>query len=346
MKYTTLKFRIKDATTKKHLNAQAAAVNYVWNFCNEMTIKQHGYNGKYLSTFDLHKLTSGCSKELNLHGQAIESVCRIYVESKIKSKKIRLKWRSGKRSLGWIPFRKNIKLIGPGKFKFYGKVYRFWQTQDIGEVRMGSFSQDSKGRWYVNFVVKDTLELPIKTGAEVGVDLGLKTTATYSTGDRFDGLRPYREYQKELGLAQKAKKKRRVTAINAKIANIRKDSIHKETTWAIKTFDTVFVGDVSSKKLIKTKLSKSVHDVSWGLYRRLLENKANRLGKRVIHVNEKYSTVTCSECFERTFAGGLSALGVREWTCHKCGANHDRDVNAAINILRLGRQTLQEESNG
>jgi putative transposase len=341
----TLKYRIKDASTKKHLMRQAASVNYVWNYCNEWAVKRFGYNGCFLSGYDLQKLTSGCSKELGILAQTAQSVCEQYAIKRRQFKKIKLKWRSAKRSLGWIPFKQGaIILLEAGKFKFNGKVYRYWDSRPIlSKIRCGSFTQDAKGRWYVNFIVEDIAENIDRLSSSVGLDLGLKTTATYSDGSKFDGVMPFRKYEQELASAQRARKKKRVVSIHAKIANCRKDSIHKETTKIADTHERIFVGNVSSTKLIKTKLAKSVLDAGWGLYRTLLEYKVKRLGGVMVIVNERYSTVTCSQCLNRTFAGGLSSLGVREWTCSNCGSQHDRDINAAKNILRVGLHTLKEE---
>lgn len=346
MKLTTLKFRIKDATTKKHLVRHAGAVNFVWNYCNESSIKQVGYNGKFLSNYDLHNLTAGCSKDLSLPSQTIQVVCNEYVTRRRQYKKSRLRWRSRKRSLGWIPFKAvSIKLLDFGKFYFNGKVFRFWQTVDhIGKVRFGSFSQDARGRWYINMVVEDTIQELDPTGNKVGVDLGLKTIASYSDGSKLEATRFTYKHAGLLAMAQRAKKKRRIKSIYAKIANSRRDALHKETTRVANSYDIIFVGDVSSTKLAKTKMAKSVLDAGWGMYRSMLSYKAIRLGRRMVNVKENHSTVTCSDCHERTFKGGLSTLGIREWKCSNCGSVHDRDVNAAKNILRLGHQTLKEES--
>jgi len=344
MQITTLHFRIKDSTSGKYLERQSRAVNFVWNYCNEYANKAYGFNRRWLSGFDLNYLTSGVSKDLKLHSQTIQAICEEHATRRKQFRLSKLKWRS-KKSLGWVPFKNGFKITGEGQCSFNGKTYRFWQSQDIpSKIRTGSFSQDSKGRWYLNLVVEYTPETNLISGKSVGVDLGLKTTATYSDGDKFDGVKAYRKFEKELAISQRARKKKRVKAIHAKIANIRKDSIHKETTRVVKKYDTIFVGDVSSLKLAKTKMAKSVLDSGWGMYRSFLEYKTIRFGNNMVKTKENYSTVTCSVCLNKTFKSGLSSLGVREWTCNVCGTNHDRDVNAAKNILRVGHDTLLEES--
>jgi IS605 OrfB family transposase len=141
-------------------------------------------------------------------------------------------------------------------------------------------------------------------------------------------------------MAQRAGKKKRVKAIHAKIKNVRKDFNHKETTKLVNNYGKIFVGDVSPSKLMKTKMVKSVTDASWADFKSMLAYKAIALGVEYKEVKENFSTVTCSYCLERTGPSGLSALGVREWVCINCGTSHDRDVNAAKNILRFGCETL------
>lgn len=344
MGYKTLKFRIKDSSVKNRLSKMSYAVNYVWNYCNEMFIKKYEYNGRYLTNFDLHYLTAGCSKELGIPAQSIQSVCSEYSNKRKIAKKIKLSWRSRNKSQGWIPFKKTtIDIFEFGKLRFHGKVYKFWQTSEIVDIVSGSFNQDAKGRWYVNVVVEDKEVDKVITGDEVGVDLGLKTVATYSDGAKFDPVSATRLYAQKLATAQRARKKGQVSSIQTKIKNTRRDALQKETTRVIQAYDKIFIGNVSSKKLIKTKMAKSVLDVGWGLYRSLLESKAKRLGKSVVTVNENRSSTTCSGCLNRTGPKGLRGLEIREWAC-ECGAIHDRDVNAAKNILRLGLQTPKGES--
>lgn len=142
----------------------------------------------------------------------------------------------------------------------------------------------------------------------------------------------------------KAKKKKQVAAIHTKIKNVRKDSIHKETLRLVKEYDLIVVGDVSSMKLVKTKMAKSTLDNSWGAYKSILAYKTIRFGKEMKVVKENWTTVTCSDCLERSFPkkSGLSSLSVREWTCGCCGSIHNRDTNAAKNILRIGHDTLNK----
>lgn len=281
---------------------------------------------------------------MGLNSQSVQAITKEYAARRKQFKKKKLAWRSGKRSLGWVPFKASGVCVDGDAVIYNGHRFRFWRSQSIeGKIQTGSFCQDKQGRWYLNLTCRSEKRIAnIKTNSYVGVDLGLKTTATYSDGSKFEGGKHYRQLEDSLAKAQRAGKKKRVKKISGKIANKRKDELHKETTRVVNKYDKIFIGDVSPMKMVKTKNAKSTLDAGWGMYRSMLAYKAIRLGVEVYDTNEKFSTVTCSACFSRSGPGGLSALGVREWECNVCGASHERDVNAAINILTfgLGHQAL------
>jgi len=347
MKLTTLRYRIKDKTTAKHLNTMALAVNFTWNYCNEVNYDSWRKFLKTYSEFDLHKKTSGCSKELGLHSQTVQAIGAEYAKCSRQFKKPKLSWRSRKRSLGWIPFKGAGVELNGDSITYNGHTFRFWMSRPIqGKIRFGSFAQDSRGHWFVNMVITDTDLVRTPTGKEVGIDLGLKTIATLSDGNELSRDNLTHKHEQKLAMAQRAGKKKLARSIHSKIKNQRRDWNHKQTTKLVKEYDLIVVGNVSSSKLKRTRMAKSVSDAGWSSFKTMLEYKAIRLGVEVKEVNESYSTVTCSICKERTGPKGMRGLSVRSWVC-SCGAEHLRDVNAATNILnsfRLGHQTLSRES--
>ncbi|MGQ7143115.1 RNA-guided endonuclease InsQ/TnpB family protein, partial [Escherichia sp. SS-MK2] len=131
-------------------------------------------------------------------------------------------------------------------------------------------------------------------------------------------------------------------AIHAKIKNRRKDALHKYSTALVNSHAAIFVGDASSKKLVKTKMAKSILDAGWFMLKTQLEYKA--IARSVVFevVNESYSTQACSCCgaISANSPKGRAGLRIREWTCCECGTTHDRDVNAAKNILAAGHRRL------
>ena len=335
----TYQFRIKDSRKRTKLNSLAHKVNFVWNYINETSAFAWKRDRKYLSEFDFNYLLSGSSVEVGLLSDTIRLISKEFVKNRNTRKVSKLKWRSKNKNLGWIPANGVSLSINNDFIIFQKNKYRFWKTREIeGKIKTGSFSQNSKGQWFINLHCEVPDVQPTESTQSVGIDLGLKTLATMSDGTKIENKKIFNKYAEKLAKAQRANKKKQVTNIYNKIKNSRKDFLHKETTKLIKKYKKILIGDVNSSKLAKTKLAKSVNDASWGMFKSMLEYKAIRLGVDFKVVKEKYSTVTCSVCFKRTGPNGLSALGVREFVCVNCGTVHDRDVNAATNILLgLGR---------
>jgi putative transposase len=358
----TLKLRIKDKHAKAML-AMARDVNTVWNFCNETqyrSLRRYCNRPKvWLSGFDLQKLTAGFSKcdGIAVDSRTVQETCKEFATRIRQFKRPKLNWRvsarkSAKYSLGWVPFKgEGIKYKG-GQLLFNGLKISLWDSYGLAKYELcgGSFNEDSRGRWYVNIAVKVQVEEKhMPDGADaLGIDLGLKTMATYSDGTAFDMPRWYRQSEQALGIAQRAHKKRRVKAIHAKIKNQRKDAIHKETTALVKKHAAIFVGNVNAKALAKTSMAKSVHDAAWTMFRTALKYKAIGQCVRFAEVNEAFSTQTCSCCgsIPASSPKGRTGLGIRRWTCSDCGEEHHRDINAARNIARLGLQALEAGIHG
>ena len=346
----TLRLRIKDKHAKV-LAAMAREVNQVWNFCNETSHRAIRERRQWLSGYDLQKLTNGFSKceGVQIGSPTVQQVCEDYAKARKQFKRTKLRWRvsnpkSSKYSLGWIPFKARALQYKAGQLVFAGQRLSLWDSYGLAdyELRAGSFSQDSRGRWYLNVVVKVQPKATAGT-ASVGIDLGLKEAAVASTGERIEG-RFYRKLECQLGIAQRAHKKQRVRAIHAKIANQRKDLLHKFSSALVKHNAAIFVGDVASSKLVKTKMAKSTLDAGWSMLKTMLEYKSHQAGIVFEVVSESYSTQTCSCCgtIPASSPKGRAGLRIREWTCSDCGTVHDRDVNAAKNILARGLARLAE----
>lgn len=342
----TLRLRIKD----KHANVlcrMARDVNQVFNFCNETSMRAISERQQWLSGYDLQKLTAGFSKceGVTVGSGTVQLVCVEYATRRKQFKKRRLNWRvsnpkSAKYSLGWVPFKGGHARYKAGQIEFAGQKLSLWDSYGLGqyELRGGSFSQDARGRWYFNVVV--AIDAKPSAGTEVvGIDLGLKECATTSTGDKLEG-RWYRANEQALAKAQRARKKKRAKAIHAKIKNQRKDALHKFSTALVQKNAAIFVGDVSSAKLVKTKMAKSTLDAGWATFKTMLAYKCHQAGVVFEEVNEAYSTQACSQCGSVEGPKGLSGLGIRRWTC-SCGTEHDRDVNAARNIAARGLASLE-----
>ena len=341
MSTLTFSYRIKDSASRKHLAQMSSAINMVWNYCNEVSLLAWRRDKTFLSAYELHKLTTGTSDELQISSQSIQQVCTEYVTRRRQCKKIKLKWRSKKRSLGWIPFKSAYARLRGDTVTYCGHRFRLWLSRPIeGTIKTGSFSQDARGRWYVNFHCKVPDRIAPSGSEEIGIDLGLhEQIACTHLPQPLSRANLTRRYAPALGMAQRAHKPKRVKAIHAKIANCRKDWTHKATTSIVRPARLIAVGDVSSTKLAKTRFAKSTYDAAWGITRTLLKYKAIRLGALYVEVIEMFSSVSCSGCLAKTGPSGLRALGVRAWVCGDCGAQHHRDINSAHNHLRTGRGT-------
>ena len=152
MSLITYKYRIKDSTSGKQLCKMASAVNYVWNYCQEVSLLAYRRDKTCLSAYDLHSLTAGTSKDLHLSSQTIQAVCEEYATRKRQCKKLKLKWRSRKRSLGWIPFKRATIHLQGDTVTYCGQRFRLWLSRPVeGVIKTGSFTQDARGRWYVCF---------------------------------------------------------------------------------------------------------------------------------------------------------------------------------------------------
>ncbi len=177
----------------------------------------------------------------------------------------------------------------------------------------------------------------------IGIDLGLKDLAALSNGQTVVANRFYRDLEPVLAVAQRCGHKGRTKAIHAKIANRRKDFLHKLSTGLVKEHGAIFIGNVNASALAKTNMAKSVLDAGWTMFRTQLQYKGDSAGVWVREVNEAYSTQQCSSCHARTGPKGLEGLGVRLWTCSVCQSEHDRDTNAARNILTRGLVAFELE---
>src|SRR2546423_1819712 len=214
-----------------------------------------------------------------------------------------------------------------------------------------TLSRDAVGRYHVSFSVEvETLWLPI-VQRSVGVDLGLTHLATLSTGEKIPNpkryharLRYLRQQQRCLARRQKGSRRRekqrlRVARIHAKVKQERQYALHKLTTRLVREFDVICVEDLNVKALARGRHARAIHDVAFSEVRRQLAYKSEWYGKILIEVDRWYpSSKTCSEC---RYTLDELRLDERQWRCPRCGLCHDRDVNAARNLLAEGlRQQL------
>jgi putative transposase len=233
-----------------------------------------------------------------------------------------------------------------------------WSFEDVDlatlDPTMAVISREPDGRWYVTFAVDTDDPGPApEAGHEIGVDLGIKDFAVTSDGERIANPRHLERtaknlarYQRRMARCQRGSMNRRKAKAKAarahrKARNARQDFLHRASTSLVRNADTIVIEDLAVQNMVKNRsLSKAISDCGWGEFRRQLAYKCERAGRRLVVIDRWYpSSKTCSHC------GHLLSelkLSTRHWTCPGCRTRHDRDINAAKNILAAGRAVARE----
>jgi len=231
--------------------------------------------------------------------------------------------------------------------KFKGGIKMVKHRNIEGLIKKCSISKTSTGKYYVSILVEKEYQPVKKTNKNIGMDLGLNDFISLSNGSKTKGIRYLKKYERKLSLNQKhlsrktrgskryEKQRLKVCRIHEKISNSRSDMLHKITFKLINEFDTIYIEDLNIKGMIKNrKLSKSISDVSWGRFIDILSYKCDWNDKQLIKVDRFFpSSKTCNKC---SHINQNLKLHQRKWICNKCCAKLDRDINAAINILKEG----------
>lgn len=218
-----------------------------------------------------------------------------------------------------------------------------------GKVGKATISKTPSGKYFVSVFTEEEYVTPIKkSGKAVGVDMGLKDLLITSDGETFKNNRYIKRYERKLAKAQQhlSRKKKgskgfenqrlKVAKLHEKIANSRADYLHKCSISLVRRYDTICIEDLNVKGMERNhRLAKSVTDASWGAFVSMLTYKAEWNGKKVVKIDRFFpSSQTCNVC--GYINKQTKDLSVREWECPVCHTHHNRDVNAAINILRFG----------
>ena len=224
-----------------------------------------------------------------------------------------------------------------------------------GAILNATISKTPTGKYFVSLCVREDWNNVLKRnngGDVVGVDVGIKSFYVDSNGNVVYNPRVFTKFQRKLGMAQRKHARRKdgsrrkqkaraaVAVVHEKIANVRRDFLHKESTKLVSENQVIGIEDLNVAWMLRNhKLAKHIADVSWSAFFRLLKYKSVLYGCDLVQVGRFYaSSQMCSCCGEKNPA--VKDLDVREWICPHCGTHHDRDQNAAINILRKAKEIL------
>jgi IS605 OrfB family transposase len=261
------------------------------------------------------------------------------------------RFRSRKDSRQAIRFTKNSRfaVLGNGRLRLpkIGDVPVRWSRPLPSVPSSVTVIRDAAGRFFASFVVQTNPRLLPEIGRECGIDLGLGHFAVLDDGTKITAPRFLRRAEKKLkktqrdlsrkqkGSANREKARVKLARAHARVTDARRDFHHKLSTKIIRENQAVYVEDLAVRGLARTRMAKSVHDAGWSAFTLMLEYKAKRYGREFRRIGRfEPTSQVCSSCGVRD---GPKPLHVRAWQCGACGTVHDRDVNAAKNILALGR---------
>jgi len=252
----------------------------------------------------------------------------------------------------------NIQVFD-GKIKLPKLGYVECRTSKEAEGRIlsATVSQNPSGKYFVSVCCTD-VEIPQyeSTNRQVGIDLGLHELAISSDNEHFENHKHLVKSQEKLaklqrqlsrktkGSKNRGKARVKVARLHERVSNQRNDTLHKLSTDLVKRYDAVCVEDLQVKNMVRNhKLAKSISDVAWSEFVRQLQYKCGWQHKMLVMVDKFYpSSQLCGVCGYKN--AETKDLSVRDWVCPECGANHDRDINAAQNILREGLRLLSAQA--
>ena len=360
--YKAYKFRAYPTNEQKISLAKSfGCCRWYWNYSLKLCQETYKNQGKSLSRFAIQSLLPELKKEnewlRSAYSQCLQSVAlnlstayKNFFEKRGGFPKFKSK--HGRQS---IQFPSNVK-IEEDYIKLPGKVGKLYCKQNRkfeGKIKTTTVSLNLDGKYFVSVLVDDGKELPSLSieGKAVGIDLGLTDFAITSNGSKFDNPRHTKKHARNLkkkqqslfrkikGSNRRQKAKSKVSKVHSKIKRVREDFLHKLSRKILNENQVIVVENLAVKNMVRNpNLSKAINDCGWGMFCTMLKYKAEWDGKKYLEVDRFFpSSKTCHVCLNKVDS---LPLDIRNWTCQKCDTNHDRDINAAINIRNEGLRIL------
>ncbi len=360
--YKAYKFRLYPTNDQKIALSKAfGCCRWYWNYSLNLCQETYKNQGKGLSRFAIQSLLPELKKEnewlTDAYSQCLQSVAlnlstayKNFFEKRGGFPKFKSK--HGRQS---IQYPSNVKIDGdyiklPGKV---GKIYCKQNRAMTGKIKTTTVSLNPDGKYFVSILVDNGKDIPNTSieGNAIGIDLGLTHFAITSDGSKFDNQRHTKKHARNLkkkqqslarkvkGSNRRSKARRLVAKVHSKIRRVREDFLHKLSRKVVNENQVIAVENLNVKGMVRNhNLAKAISDCGWGQFCTMLKYKSEWEGKTYLEIDRWFpSSKTCNVCLNKV--DSLS-LDVRSWTCSKCDTQHDRDVNAAINIRNEGLRIL------
>ena len=360
--YQAYKFRAYPTSEQKTALAKSfGCCRWYWNYSLNLCQETYKKEGKSLSRFAIQSLLPSLKKEnewlSDAYSQCLQSVAlnlstayKNFFEKRGGFPKFKSK--HGRQS---IQFPSNVKIEGdciklPGKI---GKLYCKQHRKFDGKIKTTTVSLNTDGTYFVSILVDNGNKSPATSieGKAIGIDLGLSHFAITSDGSKYDNPRHTKKYARNLkkkqqslsrkvkGSNRRQKAKKLVARIHSKIRRVREDFLHKLSRKIVNENQVIVVENLAIKNMVRNhNLAKAINDCGWGMFCTMLKYKADWEGKKFLEVDRFFpSSKICHVCLNKV---GSLPLDIRNWTCEKCNTNHDRDINASINIRNEGLRIL------
>lgn len=359
---TATKIRIyPNAKQAEKLAKAFGCARWYWNNSLAETQKVYQETGKGLGQYQLNARLPELKNEVEwlgeTHSQVLQSVSlhlsRAFVNFfERRAKYPQFKQKHRKQS---IQYPQGVKIVEGCKVFLpkIGHIKAVVHRDIVGATKTVTVSRDPSGKYFASILCENDTEAPATSfeGKVLGVDVGLTDLAITSDGSKFNNPKPLLKAQRNLkrkqqSLSRKVKgsntrNKARLLVAKAhdRVANARKDYLHKLSTRLVNENQVIAVEDLHVKGIMKNhKLARAIGDVGWGMFTNMLKYKTAKTGKGYIEVNRFFaSSKTCSCCLHTQ---AQMPLNIRMWTCDKCGTKHDRDINAAINIRNEAQRMI------